>query len=210
MNAFIPSRRVRMVLLLSVLCACGSTTTRVSKTMHDADYRNATFSNVLVVAVSANYDARAQFERSVASGIRQTGARSKAYYTVVGHNPTITLDMIRAAIAEGGHDAVLFTQVKGSSQQLKVKDGPSDAQATAKGGSVVDLFRYNYEEFTEPENITVSSNVVLITELYDASAEKKVWSVESSSFDRESIAQIVDGAAESIVSALRRDSLVGT
>ena len=91
---------------------------------------------------------------------------------------------------------------RGQSPEPSLFDGAADRRATRSGAFG--------EEFTEPENVTVSSNVVLITELYDASAEKKVWSVESSSFDRESIAQIVDGAAESIVNALRRDSLVGS
>ncbi len=61
-----------IILVLATGCATsGSTTNQV---LQHSDYRNAQFSNVLVIAVAANYEARAQFERQVVGGIRATGA----------------------------------------------------------------------------------------------------------------------------------------
>jgi len=201
---------MNLVTLAFLLAACGSSGTRVTKTMHDTSIKGTRYSNVLVVAAADNYDARAQYERMVVSAIRKTGAEATAYYTVLGRNPPVTVNDITNAVRSRGFDSVLFTRVKGSTQQMKVKDGQASAQAVAKGGSLFDLFRYDYEEYDSPENVSVSTEVVLVTELYDAAAQKKIWAVETSSFDQESVEQIVDSAAETVVKALRRDGLIGS
>lgn len=193
-----------------MLAACGSTSTSIEKTLHDQEFKGTRYSSILVIAVADNYNARAQFERTVVSAIRRHGGAATAYYTVIGHNPPVTVNDVVNAVRARGFDAVLFTRVKGSTQDIKVKDGPADASATVKGGNVFDLFRYDYEEYQEPENVRISTSVTLITELYDAARQKKIWAVESSSFNRESVEMIVDDAAESVVKRLNRDKLIGS
>jgi len=197
-------------ILALLLAGCGGTGTQVSKTLHDKDYKGRQFNNVLVIGVADNYNARAQYERAVVSKIRESGAEATAYYTVIGHNPPVTVSDVTNAVRARDFDAVLFTRVKGSTQQVKVKDSPAEGQAVVRGGNPFDLFRYDYEEYKEPENVQISANVVLLSELYDAKAQKKIWAVESSSFDRESMEQLVEGAAKSVVKALNRDNLIGS
>lgn len=197
------------VIIAISLCACTTTTTSVKKTVDHDNYKGQRFNNVLVIAVADDYNNRAQFERNVVAGIRASGAQATAYYTVLGHNPPVTVSAVKNAVRSGGYDAVLFTRVKGSAQNVKVKDGPATAQSTVKGGNVVDLFRYDYEEYDEPENVRISTEVTLTTELYSAAASAKIWAVESNSFDRQSVQQIVDNEARSIVKALNKDKLIG-
>ena len=192
-----------------LVTACG-TTTSINSSLVEPDFEDAQFSNVLVIGAADNYDMRAQFERTVVSGIRESGAEATAYYTVLGNNPPVTASDVREAVRARGFDAVLFTRVKGSAQNVNVKDGPASASANVKGGNVFDLFRYDYEEYDEPENVRVSTNVQLITELYAAAEQKKVWVAESSSYDRESAEQIIDSEAQAIVRALKRDGLIGS
>ena len=202
-------KHLLLTIAIAGIAACATTSTSVKKTMHDDEYKGARFSNILVIAVADDYNNRAQFERNVVSGIRKSGAAATAYYTVVGNNPPVTKDAIQNAVEERGFDAVLFTRVKGSAQAVKVKDGPASAQATVKGGNVFDLFRYDYEEYDEPENVRISTEVSLLTELYVTADEKKVWAVESSSYDRQSVEQIVDSEAAAIVRRLEKDKLIG-
>ena len=194
------------VLLLS---ACG-TSTKVTRTYYDDDFKGRKFSNVLVIAVADNYDARAQFERSVVAGIKNSGADATAYYTVIGRNPPVTVNDVTNAVRARKFDAVLFTRVKGSTQSVKVKEGPASAKSTVIGGNVFDLFRYDYEEYQEPENVTISTEVVLLTELYAAAEQKNIWTIELSSFDKESVELIVDSAAAAIVKKLNQDRLLGS
>ena len=192
-----------------VVSACGAPSTKVTRTLYDKEYKGTRFSNVLVIAVADNYDARAQFERTVSSGIRATGAQATPYYTVIGHNPPVTVNDITNAVRSRKFDAVLFTRVSGSTESIEVKEGAASGKSTVIGGSVIDVFRYDYEEYQEPENVRIGAEVALVTELYAAQDQKKIWVIESSSFDRTSIQQIIDNAAEAIVKKLRSDRLVG-
>ena len=192
-----------------LLAACSSTSTQVKNVLNDPDYRKTRFSNVLVIAVADNYNRRAQFERSVVSGIRQTGAEATAYYTVVGHNPPVSSSDIMNAVRARNFDAVLFTRVKGATEDIKVKDATPNAQATAIGGNLFDLFRYDYAEYNEPENMSLTSTVELISQLYATEDKKNVWAIQIKSSDNDSTEQIVESAAAAIVKHLKRDKFIG-
>jgi len=197
-----------MILVLVAGCATsGSDTNQVLQ--HPA-YRQAGFNNVLVIAVADDYEARAQFERQVVSGIRTTGASATAYYTVVGNNPPITRSDVQNAVQSRSFDAVLFTRVAKQGSTVAVKGSAPDAQATVRGGNVVDLFRYDYEEFNEPDRVEISSSVTLITELYAAANEQKVWAIESTSSNYTEIAQLIDAEVKTIVARLKKDRMVGS
>ena len=210
MRSMYPASRSALLFVAAVLLsACGTTSTNVTKILDDADYKKARFSNLLVIAVADDYNRRAQFERTVVSGIRQSGAQATAYYTVVGHNPAVSSSDIMNAVRARNFDAVLFTRVKDSSQSTEVKNASPEASSQVIGGNLFDLFRYDYEEYNEPDNIRTSSTVVLVTQLYVAADQKNVWAIEIKSSDRESIDQIVESAAAAVVKHLNRDKLVG-
>ena len=192
-----------------ILSACSTTSTKVTKILDDPDYRKARFSNILVITVAADYNRRAQFERTVVSGIRETGAEATAYYTVVGHNPPVSSSDIMNAVRARNFDAVVFTRVTDRTEDIKVKDATPDAQATAIGGNLFDLFRYDYKEDNEPENSRLSTTVVLVSQRYATADQKNVWAIEIKSSDRESIDNIVESAATAVAKQLARDKLVG-
>ena len=206
---FIVPKSALIMTAVILLTACSSTSTQVKNVLNDPDYRKTRFSNVLVIAVADNYNSRAQFERSVVSGIRQTGAEATAYYTVVGHNPPVSSSNIMNAVRSRNFDAVLLTRVKGATEDIKVKDGTPNAQATAIGGNLFDLFRYDYTEYNEPENMSLSTTVELISQLYATEDKKNVWAIQIKSSDNESKEQIVESAAAAIVKHLRRDKFIG-
>lgn len=62
---------------------------------------------------------------------------------------------------------------------------------------------------TKVTNIRMSTNVVMVTQLYDPTDEKNVWAIQINSSDRESTANIIESAAAAIVKHLKRDKLVG-
>jgi hypothetical protein len=192
------------------LAACTATTTSLRKVHHDDAYRGTGYDNFLVIGVTENYDIRAQFEREVVSEIRRAGANATAYYTLRGNNPPVSRDDIRAVVEKGDFDAIVITRVTDSAQDVSVKDGRATGDAVVKGDSFFDLFRYDYEEFDEPENVRVSTSVTLVTELYAVADLKSIWAVESSSHDRQSVQQIIDSEAQAIGKALVKDRLVGS
>jgi hypothetical protein len=197
-------------IVLALVAGCATSGSEINQVLQHPDYRRAGFNNVLVIAVADDYEARAQFERQVVSGIRANGASATAYYTVVGNNPPVTRTDVQMAVQSRGFDAVLLTRVAKQGSTVAVKGSAPDAQATVRGGNVVDLFRYDYEEFNEPDRVEISSSVTLITELYAAAKEEKVWAIESTSSNYAEVAQLIDAEVKTIVARLKKDQMVGS
>lgn len=197
-------------LMLVLAAACAATPgSKINKVLQHPDYKEAGFRNVLVIAVADDYDARAQFERQVVSGIREIGAEATAYYTILGHNPPITSSGINNAVRSRHFDAVLMTRIEGQKHEVSVKGSAPDAKATHREGTVFDVFRYDYEELNEPDRVEINSSIVLVTELYAAAEQKKVWAIESTSFNYTDIYQLINSEAKTIVGRLKKDRMVG-
>ena len=201
--------RAIMLASMSILLAACAASTRVAKTHSDDAYANSSFSNFLVIGVAGNYNSRAQFERTVVSGLRAEGASASTYYSVVQGNEPISRDAVLGAVQSGGFDAILVTRVIGQQTDVDVKSGSAGAKASTIGGSPINFFRYDYEELNEPVRISFNTTVVLATELFSSADEKMIWAIESSSTDDAVIGVLIDNVAASIVSRLRRDGLIG-
>lgn len=193
------------LVLLFVLACAGATS--VVRTFDDRS--GETYSNVLVIGVAADYDSRASFERGLVSRIRAAGSSATAYYTVVGRNPPINRTTVTNAVRSRDFDAVLVTRVKDRELSANVRNGPAATEPTAIGGSVFNLFRYDYEELNEPEIIDLSRTVVLTTELFAAADERRVWAIETTSRNKSNIGELIDSSADAIASKLKRDRLIG-
>ncbi len=201
--------RAIMLASMSILLAACAASTRVAKTYSDDAYANSSFSNFLVIGVAGNYSSRAQFERTVVSGLRAEGASASAYYSVVQGNEPISRDAVLGAVQSGSFDAVLVTRVIGQQTEVDVKSGSAAAKATTIGGRPINFFRYNYEELNEPQSINFNTTVVLETELFSSADEKMIWAIQLSSTDAAGVGVLIDNTATSIVSRLRRDGLIG-
>ncbi len=201
--------RAIMLASMSILLAACAASTRVAKTYSDDAYANSSFSNFLVIGVAGNYSSRAQFERTVVSGLRAEGASASAYYSVVQGNEPISRDAVLGAVQSGSFDAVLVTRVIDQQTDVEVKSGSAGAKATTKGGRPINFFRYNYEELNEPQSINFNTTVVLETELFSSADEKMIWAIQLSSTDAAGVGVLIDNTATSIVSRLRRDGLIG-
>jgi len=157
-----------------------------------------------VIGVAGHYDSRAQFERSVVSGIKATGASASAYHVAAGGNKPVTRDLVRDAIARGAFDAVVVTRVLDADSDVTVKSTVTGTKVTRKDGGVLDLFRYDYEELDEPLSLTIDMKITFSTELFSAATETLVWSTESKGPRADHIGELIDDTAESVVKQLDR------
>lgn len=203
------NRTSRVVLILAILVSACAPSPLVVKTLHEPAYRDVIFRNYLVIAIAEHYDVSAQFERQLVSAIRNNGASATAYYTVAGNKPPITREAVATAVREGNFDAVLLTRVKGMENKVEVHGGAPETKTTRRSGTAFDLFRYDYEELNDPDSVQVEMSVVLITELYAAAEEKKVWAIESSVSSSEGAGVLIDKEVETIIRQLQNDKLIG-
>ena len=188
---------------LCMIAGCASS----SNTSSGAGYPDRdtmAFSNFLVASIAENYTNRAQFERTVVSGLRQNGASAIAYYEAIGGNKPITRENIRELVEANGYDAVLITRVLASAQQVDLKQGSAAAKVTRRDGRPVDFFRYDYEELDEPPTLEFRSEGTIAAELYRASDEEMVWTADITTSGADNVGKVIDEVADDVLKGLRR------
>lgn len=196
---------------LLLVAACASSSIRTSTTFEESGFEDAGFSNALIIGVAGRYDTRARWEREMANAINASGASGTAYYSVVGRNAEITRSDVTDAVRARGFDSVILTRLVSSETEVNEQRGASTAQAVRRSTDegVANLFRYDYEVLNNPSTINVASTVVLLTEVYSAADEKRVFAMETTVSDKENIGRLVDEAVGRIVSHMQKDGILG-
>ncbi len=132
------------------------------------------------------------------------GARSIVAESLLVKHQLLILNRSRS------FDAVLLTRVISQQADVSVQAGSSETKVTRKSADrAIDLFRYDYDELSEPDTFNISSTVVLSAEMFSAADEKRRWAIESTIANKEHVGQIIESAADIIMSQLRKDNLIG-
>lgn len=199
--------RLALLPLIVMQVACGPTL-NIQRTYEDAEYADNTYRNVLVLAVAADYNARARFERSLAAAIESPTTAAMEYYEIADGDQEVTREKILAAIEQFGYDGVIVTQIGSRESELSVRRGTKEAKVSRRDDRAVDFFRYDYEILNNPNEINVAMTVVLVSDFFDAGDAKRIWTAESTIGDKENIRYLVDDAAAMIAARLERDGIV--
>lgn len=166
--------------------------------------------NILVIAIAADYDSRARFERDLAKALERSGAAAAAYYSVGGGNTPIDRDSIAKLVASNGFDTVLITRVMDSTANVKVKKGSARSQAIRMQGGGVNLFRYDYETLNNPMTLHINLDIVLTTEVFSTASDDKVWSIQIDLSRMETIDKAISKSIDSIIRLLKKDDIIGS
>ena len=201
-----PRLALLSILIFSyLLSGCASTLTTAAANSASND---ATFRNFLVLAITDDYNNRAQFERTVVSRLRAEGATGTAYYEAAGGNTPIDQVSVQGILDGGAFDAVLVTRVLNATAEAKIKTGSAAAKATRRDDGPLDFFRYDYEELDEPGGLEVRTDATLSVGLYSATETAKVWSIELTSKGEDTVGALIDDVADRIVARLARDGRI--
>ena len=196
------------VLLLIAVSAVATGCAATSTTSANPDVAKVSYSNFLVIGVAGDYTNRAYFERSVVSGIRAKGSSASAFHVVAGGNKPVTRETVKEAIVSGDFDAVVVTRVLDIDMEVDAGNSVAGAKATHKDGSLINLFRYDYEELNESLAVEFNTKVTFATELYDAASEQLVWTGESTGSRQENIGMMIDETAATVVKQLDRNRFI--
>ncbi len=121
----------------------------------------------------------------------------------------ISRDSIVEIVETENFDAVLVTRLVDLDIQIERREGRSTAQAQRRDDlPLVDFFRYDYVEYQDPMTSTTVRTVVLVTDLYNVADESKVWSVESTSIQKDGVYELINDISGALASALTRDNLI--
>lgn len=195
----------KLLVLLSaslVLAACASRPSQstVIRTLSDLPPRHAGFNNMLIISVAGDYESRALFESSLAADFADNQGQATAYFTVVGRRPQLTRPALETIILSRAFDSILLTRQKGQDQPDLVANRPV--------GQAFDLFGYDYEELNNVASIEQATAITLVTELYSTADNRKIWAIDTLSFDKASVTELINEQVSTIAAELRKDRIL--
>jgi hypothetical protein len=188
--------------------ACSPSKMSLKRTYANPDFVDKVYSDVLVIAVAANYNARAQFERTMASALSSPTTNATAYYEIAKGDQELTREKIVAAVSTNNYDSIIVTQLGSQQSQVSVKTGAEETKVVRRDERAADFFRYDYEVLNKPNEINLEMQVVLITDFFEAGEARRIWSAESTMSDKENITYLIDDAARMIAARIDKDGLV--
>ncbi len=209
MNQF--SNRIAAGAIAALVVAAGcAPATDVTKLYHDPDAGASPYRRILVVGIAAQADQRRWMEDLLTARLAARDVAAVPAYTRLGFSPVLLQDDIDAAAAATGSDAILVTHLVSASEEVEVVEGRTDVSVQCRGGNPLEYFLYDYEEIREPDSVSIAREVIIVTNLYDVRSETRVWTIQSTCFEKSAFEAILDDEARAIVEQLRRDRLIPT
>lgn len=193
--------------ILFVITGCGSQA-QVEKLYHDRAALTVPYQKLLVVGIAGNATERQRIEELIAANLADEKVAAIPGYTRLGTSPVLLQDAIDEAAVTTQSDAILIAHLVSASVNPQVREGRVDVKSECRGGNPVDLFLYDHEELREPDSVTFAHEVTMVTNLYDADTGKRIWTIQSTCFDRADFDAVLRQEAQAIVRQLRRDGLV--
>lgn len=166
------------------------------------------FKRLLIVDLSSDHNQQQQFEDEIAVRLRQERVEAVPSYKRLDASNGLRQDDINRLSDEVGADGILVTHIASVDTSVDMKQGREDLKSTCRGGDPVDYFLYDHEMLREPDSVKVAHTVIVITNLYDARSHDRIWTIQSTCFEKTSIAETLLDEAEAIVRQLRIDELI--
>jgi len=195
--------------ILAVLISACATSTQTMASKDASTIDRPPFKNILVIGVANDYEGRTRFERNLAKELTASGMSASPMYVAAGGNRPFTREAIEELVEANGYDAVLISRVLERDTDTSTKSGSSVTKAVRRNDRPVDLFRYDYEELNEPVTMDINLSVRILTELFAAADNERIWALESMISKKKTLEDVINEASEKIVRRLKRDGVIG-
>lgn len=203
--------RLALALVTTVVIA-GCVMTKLPETSVDRVARapelpNAPYERVLIIGIAARGASAREFEEELAREL--SNRRTQAFgYRRAAQRADIQEDVVRSIVEAENADAIVVVSARLVDAEQVKTDEHVDVNARAIGGSLVDFFRYDYEESTVPARTGYRLIVQFNTDMFDTETEKRIYSVTSSGDMAETSSEVIVAESEEISARMRKDGMV--
>lgn len=199
----------RFAAVFSLLAAagCGSQTS-IEKLYQDSEAGAAPYGRLLVVGIASDGETRKRIEKLIAANLADATVAAIPGYTRLGTSVVLMQDEIDAAATASGSDAILLAHLVSASVDAEFRTGRVDIKSECRGGNPVDFFLYDREELREPDSVVLAHEVTMVTNLYDSRTGTRIWTIQSTCFEKNDFDAVLRKEARAIVRQLRRDGLI--
>jgi hypothetical protein len=187
-----------------LIVSCGGPGTDLKRTHFEPAFQKTPVSDILVIGVSQEENARLRFEKRFVHALKTAGVDAVGSAEAVAIPPDMKLqkEAILKAVALYGSDAVIVTHLV----DIETKEAFNRAEASA-----ADFYGYyglwhSYQH--DPGYSMEQTTVWLETHLYDAASESLIWSAESRSWNVQSERQVIADVIQEVVKNLLESGVV--
>jgi len=201
-------RWVGLVAIAAAIAGGCAPQIEVVKLYDDPTRVSKTYKRLLVVDISSDRSQRQLFEDEIASELRREQLEAIPSYTLLDASDGLLQDDVSRVSSEIEADGILVTHIASVDTSIDRVEGREEIQSTCRGGDPVDYFLYDHKILREPDSVKVAHTVTVITNLYDARSQKRVWTIQSTCFEKASMAGVLQDNSSAIVRQLRKDQLI--
>ena len=200
-----------LILTCALVSACAGST-QMTATWHDEAYKRRSFDRILVVGVTDDQFRRRGFESAVVNALAGKRTEAVSSIEIMDADTPLSDASLDAAGDKIQADAVLITRLTNTTVKAKQIDSRVNVQAQAKGGNIVDFFRYDYKDIENPGYLQAKISFVLSSNLYETAGGTLVYSIETVTSDKNTdyntvVFDIIENTSVKIAQRLRRDGL---
>ena len=200
-----------LILTCALVSACAGST-QMTATWHDEAYKRRSFDRILVVGVTDDQFRRRGFESAVVNALAGKRTEAVSSIEIMDADTALSDASLDAAGDKIQADAVLITRLTNTTVKAKQIDSRVNVQAQAKGGNIVDFFRYDYKDVEDPGYLQAKISFVLSSNLYETAGGTLVYSIETVTSDKNTdyntvVFDIIENTSVKIGQRLRRDGL---
>ncbi len=213
-------RAILSITVLMVLAAC-SQPTDVTSTWHEHRASGRPFAKILVVGVTENAGQRRRFENAMAAAVQGRGATAWASHAEMAADQPLNRETVGIAVDSTGADAVLVTRLVSHEVSGQDVDARTTIRANPETESINNIGRYDYNqykvqnlfgnestEYEEAGYTVIKSTVTLSTDFYETEKGKLIYSLETTTYEKESAFELIDESTRAIAERLGKDRLI--
>ena len=201
--------RVALLSTLAILfCSC-TQQTKLVKLYEDPSADDRKYQRIFVVGIAGDANARRSLEDLISENLRDAGVVAISGHTMTGAKTILLQDEIDAAARQSDSEAILVTHIVSVDTTAEKQEGRTDLTSVCREGDPADYFLYDYEELKEPDNVRFAHTVVAVTSLYDVAEGERIWTIQSTCFEKATFDEVLIEEAEVITRQLQLDNLIG-
>ena len=193
------------LIFLIVLSACAGSTKLIA-TWKDKKYDAGTVNSILIVGLTKDAAARKLYEETFSNRFSRAGVNAVSSLSLIPPDKEMNKDTIKSAAVAESMQAVLVTHLAGSGEKEVYQPGPTGPTRSARyfGNYIPSVYSSSYSMGAYKKQEFVK----LISNLYETSTEKLIWTGVSESIDPESDKRIIETLVGKVIEDLRKNNLI--
>ena len=196
---------------LLVLGACSNapaSRTTIDRVRAAPSMPNAPYANIVVVGITPGRNIARELEEGLTNELR---AHNITAHSFVKQSPakSPTPEAIDELVAKTGATGILLIsgRLAGAKLEEHTVQG-EDAEAEVIGGSLLNFFRYEYENVSRPTYTDITMDVVLVSDFYDVQSSKRIHTVDSATKHGTTSYEVIVAQSKQIIGRLKKDGVI--